>query len=154
MTTWAPSSNATTACCSVATGEAALQVMEKEDVELMLLDVRLPGISGFEVLKIARENYPYVEVIIIVGRERPRRRHRGDALRRLPLHLQGLRPRGRSARLVANASERQDLEPRRGAAARGSRPNRSTASSSSVRADGPARSSSWCSRWRSCRPRC
>ena len=48
----------------VATGEAALQVMEKEDVELMLLDVRLPGIGGFEVLKIARENYPSVEVII------------------------------------------------------------------------------------------
>ena len=33
-----------------ATGEFALQVIEKEDVDLMLLDVRLPGISGFEVL--------------------------------------------------------------------------------------------------------
>src|SRR5688500_19369547 len=49
----------------VATGEAGLQVMEKEDVDLMLLDVRLPGISGFEVLKIVKENYPYVEVIVI-----------------------------------------------------------------------------------------
>src|SRR5688572_18569698 len=48
-----------------ATGEAALQMMEKEDVDLMLLDVRLPGINGFEVLKIAKENYPYVEVIVI-----------------------------------------------------------------------------------------
>src|SRR4029434_9799822 len=48
-----------------ATGEAALQMMEKEDVDLMLLDVRLPGISGFEVLKIIRENYSYVEVIVI-----------------------------------------------------------------------------------------
>jgi DNA-binding response OmpR family regulator len=48
-----------------ATGESALQLMEKEDVDLMLLDVRLPGISGFEVLRIARENYPYVEVIVI-----------------------------------------------------------------------------------------
>ena len=43
-----------------ATGEFALQVIEKEDVDLMLLDVRLPGISGFEVLKIVRENYPYI----------------------------------------------------------------------------------------------
>src|SRR5688500_892808 len=49
----------------VATGEAALQVMEKEDIDLMLLDVRLPGISGFEVLKIVKENYPYVEVIVV-----------------------------------------------------------------------------------------
>src|ERR671922_206040 len=48
-----------------ATGEAALALMDKEDVDLMLLDVRLPGISGFEVLKIARENYPYIEVIVI-----------------------------------------------------------------------------------------
>ena len=48
-----------------ATGEAALQMMEKEDIELMLLDVFLPGISGFEVLKITKENYPYVEVIVI-----------------------------------------------------------------------------------------
>jgi DNA-binding response OmpR family regulator len=36
------------------TGEAALQMMEKEDIDLMLLDVRLPGIKGFEVLKIAK----------------------------------------------------------------------------------------------------
>src|SRR5215208_8144105 len=48
-----------------ATGEAGLQMMEKEDVDLMMLDVRLPGISGFEVLKIARENYPHIEVIVI-----------------------------------------------------------------------------------------
>ena len=47
------------------TGEAALQIMEKEDIDLMLLDVRLPGINGFEVLKIIKENYPYVEVIVI-----------------------------------------------------------------------------------------
>ena len=48
-----------------ATGEAALQIMQKEDVDLMLLEVHLRGISGFEVLKIIRENYPYVEVIVI-----------------------------------------------------------------------------------------
>jgi DNA-binding NtrC family response regulator len=48
-----------------ATGEAGLVMMEKEDVELMLLDVNLPGIGGFDVLKIVKENYPYVEVIVI-----------------------------------------------------------------------------------------
>src|SRR4026208_2195163 len=48
-----------------ATGEAALQMMQKEDVDLMLLEVHLRGVSGFEVLKIARENYPYVEIIVI-----------------------------------------------------------------------------------------
>ena len=47
------------------TGEGALRMMEKEDVDLMLLDSRLPGISCFEVLKIVKENYPYVEVIVL-----------------------------------------------------------------------------------------
>jgi two-component system, NtrC family, response regulator AtoC len=48
-----------------ATGEAGLAVVDKEDVDLALLDVRLPGISGFEVLRILKENYPSVEVIVI-----------------------------------------------------------------------------------------
>ena len=43
----------------------ALQTVEREDVDLMLLDVRLPGINGFEVLKVTKENYPYIEVIVI-----------------------------------------------------------------------------------------
>src|SRR5690349_19961703 len=48
-----------------ASGEAALPVLNKEDVDLVLLDVRLPGISGFEVLRIVKENYALVEVIMI-----------------------------------------------------------------------------------------
>src|SRR5687767_4061887 len=48
-----------------ATGEGALQMMEKEDVDLMVVDVHLPGITGFEVLKIAKENHPHVEVIVV-----------------------------------------------------------------------------------------
>src|SRR5918999_582754 len=49
----------------VASGEAALPILNKEDVDLMLLDVRLPGISGFEVLRIIKENYSLVEVLMI-----------------------------------------------------------------------------------------
>ncbi|MGB7217817.1 MAG: sigma-54 dependent transcriptional regulator [Vicinamibacterales bacterium] len=49
----------------VATGEGALPILNREDVDLMLLDVRLPGISGFEVLRIVKENYSLVEVIMI-----------------------------------------------------------------------------------------
>src|SRR3990167_2040914 len=91
-----------------ATGEAALQMMEKEDVDLMLLDVRLPGINGFEVLKITKENYPYVEVIVIsVVKELEAAI---EAMRCGAYHyiskdwdLEGVRT------LVGNASERQDL---------------------------------------------
>ena len=48
-----------------ASGEAALAILNREDVDLMLLDVRLPGIDGFDVLRIVRENYSLVEVIMI-----------------------------------------------------------------------------------------
>ena len=46
-------------------GEEGLAVLKKEDVDLMLLDVRLPGLNGLKVLKIARENYSLVEVIMV-----------------------------------------------------------------------------------------
>ena len=49
----------------VATGEAALPILNREDVDLVLLDVRLPGISGFEVLRIIKENYSLIEVLMI-----------------------------------------------------------------------------------------
>jgi DNA-binding NtrC family response regulator len=91
-----------------ATGESALQLMEKEDVDLMLLDVRLPGISGFEVLRIARENYPYVEVIVISAIKEldaaiEAMRHGAYHYISKDFDLEGMRT------LVANASERQDL---------------------------------------------
>ena len=49
----------------VSSGEAALPILNREDVDLMLLDVRLPGISGFEVLRIVKENYGLLEVVMI-----------------------------------------------------------------------------------------
>jgi DNA-binding NtrC family response regulator len=91
-----------------AAGEIALQIIEKEDVDLMLLDVRLPGISGFEVLKIARENYPHIETIILSATKDLDVAI--EAMRYGAYHyitkdadLDGVRT------LVANASERQDL---------------------------------------------
>ena len=50
---------------TVSSGEAALGLVKQEDVDLMLLDVRLPGISGFEVLRIVKENYSLIELIMI-----------------------------------------------------------------------------------------
>src|SRR3989475_2343762 len=49
----------------VSSGEAALPILNREDVDLMLLDVRLPGISGFEVLRIEKKNNGRGEVVMI-----------------------------------------------------------------------------------------
>ncbi|HSC29790.1 MAG TPA: sigma-54 dependent transcriptional regulator, partial [Vicinamibacterales bacterium] len=50
---------------SVPSGEAALALLRQEDVDVLLLDLRLPGIDGFDVLRIVKENYPLVECIMI-----------------------------------------------------------------------------------------
>src|ERR687891_510424 len=50
---------------TVSSGEAALALLKEQDVDLILLDVRLPGISGFDVLRIVKENYSLVECIMI-----------------------------------------------------------------------------------------
>jgi len=50
---------------AAATGEAAFALLMKEQAEIVLLDVCLPGISGLDALRILRENYPLSEVIMI-----------------------------------------------------------------------------------------
>jgi DNA-binding NtrC family response regulator len=91
-----------------ATGEAALQMMQKEDVDLMLLDVHLRGIDGFEVLKIVKENFPYVEVIVISHTKELDTAI--EAMRHGAYHYIGKDFDLESIRtLFANAAERQDL---------------------------------------------
>jgi two-component system, NtrC family, response regulator HydG len=46
-------------------GEAGLEALSKSHIDLMLLDVRLPGIGGLDVLKQVKELYAAVEVIVI-----------------------------------------------------------------------------------------
>ncbi|MCP4656744.1 MAG: sigma-54-dependent Fis family transcriptional regulator, partial [bacterium] len=49
------------------TGEEALYVLEREEVDLILLDLMLPGMSGMEVLKRIGQLYPEVVVVIITA---------------------------------------------------------------------------------------
>ncbi|MCX5695368.1 MAG: response regulator [Candidatus Omnitrophica bacterium] len=53
--------------CSVATGEEALESVNKEDFEAVLLDVKLTGMSGLETLKRIKEKRPDTIVIMITG---------------------------------------------------------------------------------------
>jgi len=47
------------------TADEGLAVLKKKQIDLLILDVRLPGISGLEILKLVKVKYPEMEVIIV-----------------------------------------------------------------------------------------
>lgn len=51
----------------VSDGEKGLVSVEKDDIDIVLLDVLLPGIDGLEVLKRIKDTDPEIEVILISG---------------------------------------------------------------------------------------
>ncbi|MEW6530587.1 MAG: response regulator [Thermodesulfobacteriota bacterium] len=48
-------------------GEQALQFVKDDVPDVMVLDLKMPGIDGMEVLKRVRKAYPQVQVIILTG---------------------------------------------------------------------------------------
>lgn len=51
-----------------ANGFEALQALaQTPDLEIMVSDVRMPGMSGFELLAIARERFRQLKVILVSG---------------------------------------------------------------------------------------
>ena len=49
------------------TGEAALELFEQKRFDLIIADLKLPGINGMEVIKQIKEKTPEMEVIVITG---------------------------------------------------------------------------------------
>jgi two-component system response regulator CpxR len=48
-------------------GESALQMISTDEPEVMVLDLRMPGIDGIEVLRRVKKSRPDIEVIILTG---------------------------------------------------------------------------------------
>jgi DNA-binding NtrC family response regulator len=48
-------------------GEEALALLKQSPVDVLVLDVRMPGMDGIEVLKEIKRNYPLIEVIMLTG---------------------------------------------------------------------------------------
>ncbi|MCK5541902.1 MAG: response regulator [Desulfobacterales bacterium] len=48
-------------------GQEALDFTDQEETEVMILDLKMPGIDGFEVLKKIKQTKPDIEVIILTG---------------------------------------------------------------------------------------
>ncbi len=54
------------ACWAAASGDEALKFLEKKHVDLVISDIRLPGLTGFELTEIVKKKYD-TDVIIITG---------------------------------------------------------------------------------------
>jgi len=52
-------------------GETALELMRKEPFDLMVLDYKMPGMTGFEVFQEARVLHPNMAVVLVTGHGTP-----------------------------------------------------------------------------------
>ena len=51
----------------VESGLKALQVIEEQDFDVVVMDVRMPGMDGIEALKELKKKKPLIEVIMLTG---------------------------------------------------------------------------------------
>jgi len=48
-------------------GKAALLLLEEHDIDLMVTDIRMPEMDGFELLKLVKENHPLILRVALSG---------------------------------------------------------------------------------------
>ena len=51
----------------VTTGADALEHLEAESCDVVLLDVKMPGLGGMEVIRLIKETYPKLQVVLLTG---------------------------------------------------------------------------------------
>lgn len=56
------------AVLEASSGEEGLKIARSEDVDVVVLDIMLPGIDGFEVCKILRKEYPELGIIMLTAK--------------------------------------------------------------------------------------
>lgn len=52
---------------TAASGEEGLSLLDREDIDLIILDMMLPGMSGSEALRVIRQTDPEIPVVIITA---------------------------------------------------------------------------------------
>ena len=48
-------------------GDEAISGLQKETFDLVVLDIKMPRMNGFEVLKFIKENHPTTKVVVATG---------------------------------------------------------------------------------------
>ena len=52
---------------TASSGSQALDLLRTNNVHVVILDVKMPGMDGIDTLKAIKRNYPLVEVIMLTG---------------------------------------------------------------------------------------
>lgn len=52
---------------TVTDGDEAITIVQEKPFDLILLDIKMPKVDGFEVLKFVKKNYPQIKVIMLTG---------------------------------------------------------------------------------------
>jgi DNA-binding NtrC family response regulator len=76
-------------------GEQALEILREEEPAIMTLDIRMPGLNGYEVLQKVKRRHPELFIIVVTGIDVPNMEemleHSGaHAILRKPIDLQQL----------------------------------------------------------------
>ena len=48
-------------------GDIAIELLRSQDFDLILLDLKMPNVDGFEVLSYVKEKHPTTKVIVLTG---------------------------------------------------------------------------------------
>jgi len=48
-------------------GDEAIEILNKEEFDLVLLDIKMPRVNGFDVLKHVKEKHPATKVVMLTG---------------------------------------------------------------------------------------
>jgi len=52
---------------NAADGQEAITLLQKNEFDLILLDIKMPNVDGFEVLKFAKDKAPKTKVVMLTG---------------------------------------------------------------------------------------
>ncbi|MHC4583365.1 MAG: response regulator, partial [Planctomycetota bacterium] len=48
-------------------GQEALEILKKEEVHVIVTDMRMPEMTGLELLRIAKKEYPHIIGVVLSG---------------------------------------------------------------------------------------